>query len=259
MPSRRVALAVGAAVLASGIVAVAVAVLNDDGSADPNGSSQTGDPVDLAVVGDSFVEQSTDAIVEQAEDRGWDVSVDAFGGTALCAWMPRLEELREAPPRMLVLSFAGNIFQPCVNPSCDPDAGLESCQDMPSDVVARSYRDDLRLVRDLFRGTGTAIYVALPPPIEEPAFEQRAASMREMYRAAHDEDSELRLIDTATRLDPDGQGFRRTLPCIEVDGCGPGEDQVTLRQDDGIHLTPAGGRRYAQAIFDVLDDEQPSR
>jgi len=258
MPSRRVALAVGAVVLIVGIVAFAVTVLNGDGSAGPNGGSQASEPVDLAVVGDSFAEQSRDSIIEQAEHRGWDVSVDAFGGTALCAWMPRLEELREAPPRILVLSFAGNIFQPCINPTCDPDVGLESCQDMPSDVVARTYRDDLERVRDLFSGTATEVYVALPPPIEEPTFEQRAATMREMYRAAHDDDSELHLIDSATRLDPEGQGFQRTLPCSEVDECDPGQGDVTLRQDDGIHLTPAGGRRYAQAIFDVLDAERPS-
>jgi hypothetical protein len=244
MPSRRVALlGLGAMTFVLAVAAEVVVVVNDGG----------GNRLDLAVVGDSFAEQSHDAIVEMADDRGMEVSVDGFGGTALCAWMGRLQELRPAPPRSLVLSFAGNIFQPCVNPTCDPALGLSSCQDMDTEVVSETYRADLDRVLDLFEGTETEISVVLPPPISDPRFEARAEAMREMYRAASEEHPEIQVVDSATQLDPDSGGFQPTLPCTEIDACTGNENTIAVRQEDGIHLTPAGGRRYAQAIFDALD------
>jgi lysophospholipase L1-like esterase len=244
MPSRRVMLlGSAAAVLVVAIVAVAVTALNDDDS-----SADAPQPMDLAVVGDSFAEQSRDAILQMGEEHGLETSVDAFGGSSLCAWMPRLGELRDAPPRLLVLSFAGNIFQTCVNPSC-----AEECQDQDPAVTAARYREHLDLVLALFESASTEVYVVSPPPIASPTLEPHAAAMREMYQAALADHPELHLIDSSTQLDPDGQGFQPTLPCSEADDCPPGEEEVTVRQDDLIHLTPAGARRYAQAIFDALE------
>jgi hypothetical protein len=246
MPSRRVALlGLAATLVILGVVAVAVVVLNDDDSAAQDGAAE---PVDLAVVGDSFAEQSKDAILAMGDDADLTTTVYAFGGSSLCAWFPQLGDLRAAPPRMLVLSFAGNIFQECVNPTC-----AEECQDQDPAVTAAKYREHLDLVLALFASTPTEVYVVSPPPIADPLLAPHAEAMRTMYQEAQAAHPELHVIDSATQLDPGGQGFAPTLPCTPADDCPAGQDEVTVRQDDQIHLTEAGARRYAQAVFDALD------
>lgn len=251
-PSRRVLLGIGAIVVVAGLAAAAVATLDDD----PSGSEPDAEadaPVDLAVVGDSFAEQSGDALLQMSQDRGLSASVDAFGGSSLCAWMERIEELAEYPPSQLVLSFAGNIFQQCVNPTCEPGRETETCQHQDPELTASRYREHLDQALALFDPEVTEVYVVLPPPIGEELMEQSAAAMREMYRAAPQDHPELHVVDSAVELDPDGRGFVTTLPCADGDDCPEGEAEVVVRQDDNIHLTPAGGRRYAQAIFAALD------
>jgi hypothetical protein len=45
------------------------------------------------------------------------------------------------------------------------------------------------------------------------------------------------------------------LPCEDWDAECPTGGEIVVRQDDGIHLTPAGGERYARAILDEVTPE----
>lgn len=237
--SRVVAAAV---VAAAGVAAVAgyVVLRDDDSSAD----SSRDFSLDLAVVGDSFIEQSHDQIQALAEADGLDAEVLGFGGSAICSWDPQIDALAADPPEILVLSFAGNdIPKPgnCFN-STDKEYGPEGAADR--------YRDDLDDVLAMF--PDSQVYVVPPPPIRDPEFEAQAVAMRAMYREAVDDHDGLRIIDVATTLDPDGEGFVATLPCEDWDEC-PATGEVTVRKTDGIHLTPAGAERYARAVIAGLD------
>ncbi|HKH05765.1 MAG TPA: GDSL-type esterase/lipase family protein [Acidimicrobiales bacterium] len=196
------------------------------------------DLLDVVVVGDSFAEQSGDQLLALADDLDMRAEVYAFGGTSICLWRGQLEELAAREPQRLVLSFAGNDMDDCINPQQLQRTGEQ---------VAEIYRTDLEWVLELYRAAGTDLYVVAPPPIQEPAFEARAAAMRDMYNRFSVEHPSIGVIETFDQLGPDRQ-YHRELPCEADEPCGS-DDMVTLREDDGIHLTPEGGKRYAQAIM----------
>jgi hypothetical protein len=202
-----------------------------------------GDHLDVALVGDSFLDQSKPQFLELAERRDMTARVYAYGGTSICGWNDELHALAEREPDVLVLSFAGNDLQPCINPTGESRDPV---------TVADDYARDIDRVLDLFRASGADIYVVDPPPIRDAEFEANAEAMREMYRDVSINHPRVKVIDTQPRLGPDGR-FHAALPCARYDQDCRADGTVVLRQNDGIHLTPAGGRRYAQSIFDVLD------
>jgi hypothetical protein len=197
------------------------------------------DRLDLVVVGDSFAQQSGDQLLALADDFDLRAEVFAYGGSSICNWRSTLEEVAEREPERLVLSFAGNDIDGCVNPDAIPNRA-------PAEVAA-IYRRDLDSTLELFRASGADIYVVSPPPVQEARFEGYASAMREMYRDYALEHPRVTVIETFEQLGPDRQ-YHASLPCVADEPCG-GNDEVVLRQDDGIHLTPEGGKRYAQAIM----------
>lgn len=219
------------------------AALGDDDAAD-NKEEQV-----LRVVGDSFPEQAESQLLALAEADGIDAAVTAFGGASICSWWDQIEEYAAEKPDILVVAFAGNYLHPCITDNAD--------QPREGDEVAGDYRADLETVLEMFEPLGTEIYVVLPPPVGKDVFEERAEPMREMYRQAHADHPDLTVIDSATHLDPDGQGFQPTLPCErwdDQDKC-DADGQIQVRQDDLIHLTEAGGERYARAILEGIGFE----
>lgn len=237
------------AVLAAAGAAVAL-TRDDDPAADEEGSpagpagEAPTEPVDVAIVGDSLIEQSRDQFVAHAGRQGLTVETAAFGGSAPCDWMAAFRGFADAPPAVLIVSFAGNDSTPCINPGGGPPRDPQT--------IADAYAEDLPEILDLFAGTRTALYVVVPPPVGEPASEPAAAAIRAMYRDLVADRPEVTLVDPAPALGPDGR-FHRTLPCEdwEADACGA-DGTVELRRDDGIHLTPAGGERYARVLLDAI-------
>ena len=230
---------VALAVALVGTAAAFVLVPDDDES--PAEGSTADAALDLVVLGDSFVEHSRDQIRAYAEGRGLTVEVMGLGGTAICNWDDKLQAYAEQAPATMVVSFAGNdIPDSCFNPT---DESRDAA------TVAAGYREELDEVVELFAAAGSTLYAVLPPPIRDAQFEERAAAMRAMYVEAADEHPELHLVSSATLLDPDGEGFVEALPCAAWDTDCPPSGEVVLRQDDGIHLTPAGAERYARAII----------
>lgn len=208
----------------------------------------------VRVVGDSFPELAQDqlrALFEAESSEGstsLDADISALGGTSICSWWDRIDEYVADEPDILVVAFAGNDMHPCITD--DPETSR------PSDVVAEDYRADLETVIEKFEPLGTDIYLVLPPPVGREMFEERAAAMRDMYHATQEDHPDLTVIDSASHLDPDGEGFQLMLPCEEwddQDDCHDGEIQV--RDEDDIHFTPAGGERYARAIFEGIGFE----
>ncbi|HEX6417656.1 MAG TPA: GDSL-type esterase/lipase family protein [Acidimicrobiales bacterium] len=244
---RRVAAALALAAVAAVAAGAVVAAGSRDRS--PEGDPGGGAPLDVAVVGDSLIEQSRDPLAAHATRAGLTIETWAFGGSAPCDWMDRFRALAADPPRHLVISFAGNDSTPCVNPGGGP----------PRDprTIADAYAEDVPEILDLFAGTGTDLYVALPPPVGEPASEPAAAAIRAMYRDVVAARPEVTLVDPAPLLGPDGR-FRRALPCEawEASACGA-DGTVAVREADGIHFTPAGGERYARVLLAAIGEPVP--
>ncbi|HET9611015.1 MAG TPA: GDSL-type esterase/lipase family protein [Acidimicrobiales bacterium] len=255
---RRTAGVALALVVVAAAVAVAVSAARGSDGSSPDGSSPGGgdagaeggagggDRLDVAVVGDSLVEQSRDQFVAHAADAGLTVETFAFGGSAPCDWMDTFDELAAAPPRRLVISFAGNDSTPCINPGGGPPRDPET--------IADAYAEDMPGIVDLFAGTGTELYVVVPPPVGEPASEPAAAAIRAMYRDLVRARPEVTLVDPAPLLGPDGR-FHRTLPCEPWEAAECGADgTIEVRHEDGIHLAPAGGERYARVLLAAIGE-----
>lgn len=246
-PRRRAAVAAAAmvAVLVVGGVAAAAALrTGDSGGTAPGPTSPADARLDVAIVGDSLVEQSRDQFRAHAADRGITVETSAFGGSAPCDWMDVFERYAEEPPRQLVISFAGNDNTPCIHPGGGPPRDPQT--------IADAYAAMMPGIVDLYAGTDTELFVVVPPPVGEPASEPAAVAIRAMYRDLAAARPELSVVDPAPLLGPDGR-FHLTLPCEtwEAATCGP-DGTVAVRNPDGIHLTPAGGERYARTLLDAL-------
>lgn len=249
---RLTALAAAAAIAAVlvGVLAVARLARGDDGR-DGGSARIEDDPgsggarIDIAVVGDSLIEQSRDQLAAHADAAGLRLEAHAFGGSAPCDWRDELARLAEAEPRHLVLSFAGNDNTPCVNPE---GGGPRDPQ-----TIADAYAEMMPGLLDLFAEADTEVYLALPPPVGEPASEPAAAAIRATYRDLAAGRPELTLIDPAPLLGDDDGRFAAALPCEpwEADECGP-DGTITVRLPDGIHLTEAGGERYARVVMATI-------
>jgi hypothetical protein len=222
------------------------AVLATRGSSSSGDDRGEADRLDIAVVGDSLVEQSRDQLQAHAEDQGMTVESFALGGSAPCDWVDIgvFQDLAADRPRHLIISFAGNDYTPCINPGGGPPRDPQT--------IADAYADDMPGIVEPFVGTDTEVHVVVPPPVGEPASEPAAAAIRAMYRELAEAHPGVTVIDPAPLLGSDGR-FALTLPCREweSDGCAP-DGTIALRDEDGIHLTPAGGERYARVLLDGI-------
>lgn len=201
--------------------------------------------LDVAVVGDSFMEQARDQFLAHTADRNAEAEVSALGGTGVCDWNDQLDEILDERPRALVLSFAGNDLTPCMKRTAAAST---------PDQTAAEYADDLDGWAARFRAVSprTQIYLVMPPPVAKPEFEANAAAMRAMYQRFAATHPGTTLVDVSPELGPDHR-FHAALPCEswETATCGA-NGTIELRKTDGIHLTPAGGERYARAVLAAL-------
>jgi lysophospholipase L1-like esterase len=191
------------------------------------------------------MEQSRDQFLAHADARHENAEVLALGGTGVCDWHPQLDEILARRPGALVLSFAGNDLTTCMLRTPTPST--------PSQT-ATEYATDIGELVGRFRSLspGTHVYLVMPPPVAKPQFEANAAAMRRMYKRFAADHPEVTLVDVTGELAPD-QRFHAALPCQswERAACGP-DGTIELRRSDGIHLTPAGGERYARALMAAL-------
>jgi hypothetical protein len=237
--SRSVSRANKAGIVVATLFAAAIFVMSRGGD--------RSDRPDVVVVGDSFAEQSADQFLALARADGYRAEVFAYGGSSICSWESQLADLVEREPRILVLSFAGNDLHPCINP--------DKIADRSPRQVADIYRDQLDAVVRQFHDAGSKIYVVGPPPVKNPAFEANAAAMRDMYADYVAENPDVTAVETFALLGPYGE-YHKALPCREREPC-RADGTVVLRQDDDTHLTPEGGKRYAEMVIEAIEASRP--
>jgi hypothetical protein len=243
-PRRRRLLVAGLGIVAVGVTAALAVAMTRDGGSDAPDEVAAGDRLDVAIVGDSLIEQSRDQFAAHAGELGLTVEAVAFGGSAPCDWQDEFEHYAAERPRALIVSFAGNDNTPCINPT---GGGFRDPQ-----TIADAYAAMVPGILDLYEGTGTDLYLVLPPPVGPPASEPAAAVIRDVYRSIGAARDDVTVVDPTAALSGDG-AFHQALPCEawEQAVCGP-DGTVAVRRDDGIHLTAAGGERYARALLAAM-------
>jgi hypothetical protein len=107
------------------------------------------------------------------------------------------------------------------------------------------YRRRVGAVMDQMRADDRLVVWVGLPPMRDAAFGGRMALVNEAAAAEAASRPWVVLVDTAPLLGGDGGAFADLLP----DASGNPTD---MRQNDGIHLTRAGGDRLAAHVMDVV-------
>ncbi|HMC52458.1 MAG TPA: GDSL-type esterase/lipase family protein, partial [Acidimicrobiales bacterium] len=172
---------------------------------------------------------------------GDEATVRAIPGSGLLAvnfdWLGELGRLaRRHHPEVAVLEFAGN-YVPPLRRGIAPG----------SDAFFRAWDEATTAAVRVLVQSGATVYLVLIPPMRSPDLDRAAQRLNRLYEAqALREAPNVGCIDGRLGLaGPDG-GFAAALP----DERGR---PVQLRQPDGVHLTPAGARRFADHIALVVN------
>lgn len=205
-------------------------------------------PGGVAVFGDSLALQAWPYLQAIADHQGRPLYGAAYGGAALCDWLPTMRDvLLEERPAEVVLAFAGNNLTPCV---AMPDGERA----WGADLAARYVRDATRAI-ELARATGARVDLVGPPDMGVEPQATHARLLREAFeRLARALDVDY--ADAASRLSSDG--YDTTQPCLDFEGdLGCTDGRITVRAGDGVHLSSpdaagysAGAWRYAALLLD---------
>ena len=218
-------------------------------------------PGPVVWIGDSLTESSVAELqtaFETAFGRPWSLKVSAFGGTALCDWLPAIDTAlrNELTPSLLVLAFYGNNFTPCMG--ADRPDRVTIAQG--SAAFFARYRAAMDQVTAWSVETRVPVVWVQSPP--------RAANVPGSPIGVRDRLDELALeqrwpVLEAGRAVADGNGtFAMWLPCSELDGAACVAGRVKVRADDRVHFEPSadptgtspGSRRWAAAAMALLTD-----
>jgi hypothetical protein len=194
----------------------------------------------VVVYGDSLAWEARDYITWLGAVNGMDVTLRAYGGTALCDWFPEAAwTLRAARPETVVWAFSGNNLTACIRPRGRTLEGVE---------LARRYQQDARRAVVLSRAAGAnVVFVGSPRSwaARHDAKWQRISAVYE--RVAKRNRKDVRFVDGGRLIAPGG-AWRSTQPClprekgvVDADGSRPCRDgRIVVRAPDGAHFCPGG-------------------
>jgi hypothetical protein len=198
-------------------------------------------PLRVLLAGDSMMREYGGAIEELADADLTSVTLDYRVSSGLSRpdffdWPSRLARyLDESPPEAVVLLFGTNDHQ-------DVEVDGEILQADSPEWLAEYHRR-VALVMDLLHRPGlTVTWIALPA-MRSADFSAAMQALNAVYRAEAESRPWVRVVAGDSSIaGPDG-GYTALLA---------GEDgvDVSMRQEDGVHLSAAGADRAAVAIWD---------
>ncbi len=194
------------------------------------------DPLRVQVVGDSMMHvvgqsvlAATDGIAEVRAALEYRVSTgltrpDYFD------WPARLAEIvANERPDVVVVMFGANDAQGIMTAAGAAPFG--------SEAWLAEYRTRTAALMDQLVAAGSRVYWVGQPIMRSDSFSARMAQLDEIYRSEAARRPDVVFVDSWSVFAVDG----RYSPYL--DG-----DPTPMRQDDGIHLTRAGGDRLAEVI-----------
>jgi len=151
-------------------------------------------------------------------------------------WPAALPDLlAEGAPDVVVLSMGDNDAQPL-----QPE-GSETYVDVGDPAWLAEYERRLTAFVGQLTAAGSRVYLVGQPAMRDPTFAARIAEVDRAYRAVAAADPELTYISARALLGDDSGAYTATLP-------GTGGARVTVRSDDGIHLSLEGARWLARVV-----------
>jgi hypothetical protein len=197
----------------------------------------------MLITGDSMMSVLEQALAAELAARGAGVRMDARIGSGLTKpflfdWVAyaRRQAAVVAPRATIVFLGAGDIY-----PIGPPARRATCCGAAWRAAYARKAE---RMVRSWLRaGRGRVYWLTLPTPRDKQLARVHGAIDRAVARALARGGKGAEVVDLVPVFTP-GRRYRRTMPWA-------GREQV-VREDDGVHLAPAGSRIAAAIVRRAL-------
>lgn len=207
--------------------------------------------VRVLVVGDSLTVQSDAELRRQFGNvRGFDTRVEGHNGSGLINgfdWNRRFRELvAEFDPDVVVAEFVGNYLPPLLRRN-DRRRSIIALGE--PEFYARWTASAENATRVLSAG-GASVYWLLGPQMGNDLFHQLRRRIDDVYLGLGDR-LPVRYVDTYAAFGGPNGEYVEEMPTMS------GSEQV--RTSDGVHLTPAGARRFAEAIVKRVETDHSLR
>jgi hypothetical protein len=210
----------------------------------------------VVLFGDSLSAQAAPDFDHLVEAAGAKVTNYVYGGTALCSWIPAIDQVATTGPTAAVLEFVGTTFSTC----------MQGCQPETASAIAK-YCDDMEHALNDFFAVDTHVFV-VGTPITYEQWASRDPHWDDLNNAfaalARQYPGRVTYVDAGAAVEGPGHSFTWTLPCLSSEPCtGPvvnGVRHNVVRAPDGVHFCPAtapqlgcdgyssGAYRYASAM-----------
>jgi lysophospholipase L1-like esterase len=239
---RRAALVVGAVLAVVVVAVVAWLALRDDDPAEPEAFDSacgtvvrppqgTDTTTKLLLVGDSIMAQPSCPVATALAPLGVETHMHAIGGSGLLANGDDAQRrfgrlLASVEPDAVAALYVGNYIGP---PASDGD-GRPIAPDTPEFFAA--WQERARELSEAAAGAGAELFWVQPPPVRDSS---RAARLFEGYTALGDG-----TLPSGAVLGGASGAYVDDKP-----ECAGGEP---LRDDDGLHLTPAGADVFGRTV-----------
>jgi hypothetical protein len=193
----------------------------------------------VLLIGDSLMQSAGAAATGDLQRQGFQVQVAAYFGTGLLDtkfdWLGRMRQLvAQYQPDIVVVEFVGNY-------------GLFGTRPGIADMTPQFYAAwaaAAQQATDILSSNHAQVYWVLGPPMAKPAMEAKLRTLDEVYQGLRAPSSPARRPLFVDEVKPFSDAQGGYLPSV----VGPDGKPIPLRQSDGLHLTPAGTQRFADAI-----------
>ena len=195
--------------------------------------------------GDSILWQASGNVAFAFAQARQPVKVQAFGGTALCDWVPAIRTALAAKskPSVVALSFSGNYVTPCT--------GAAGSTPGPKPGTTGFYAHN-RAAMDQIRSAAAEAKVPVvwvtPPPLGS-----TSSDHLEVFESMAERRG-FRIVDAGNAVTSNPDRFVSTMTCRSDEGAGRGcqSGRIRVRADDKVHFFvtkngySSGGRRWAE-------------
>lgn len=201
-------------------------------------------PVRLWVTGDSLTQTLGPALVNQATATGViearDEVVYSAGLTRpdFFDWPDHLaRSLAQQPVEIVVFMIGANDGQPILTP--------DGWMNVDSESWSIEYRSRVAETMDVLASWATSVYWVGQPIARSESLSAQISVMNSIFGAEAAVHDRVRYVDSWDLFTDDEGGYSAWLPNDEG-------RMVLMRDDDGVHLTPAGADVLASDILDTI-------
>jgi hypothetical protein len=190
------------------------------------------------IYGDSLLLEAYDPVASCfSRAAGWEVTIRASGGTAVCDMLPQLEvDLPTIRPTVVAIETVGNSWLTCM---VDPATG----RPYEGDAYYEKFAADLEAFFAAAHAAHVPVVFFRPPPVgAAPDPRTRIQNLIDIAGAQARKYPGTTLSDAARNAVSNAGMYAQELPCLATEtaemGCKDG--MIRVRSPDEVHFCPTG-------------------